>query len=291
MENSLVLIDPATGTHRIADPTGTHLRVDDLAPHRGDGIFETVLVTLHEDGTHLLHAQDPHFTRFIESARILELPTPDADLFHTAIDALLADFRAKNPGITSLSVRYSLSRGLDTPTAWAMTIPLDPAYTDLQRTGIRMVTADKGYDAYLGAHAPWLLLGAKTLSYATNQAVGRYAKQQGADDALFVSHDGIVLEGPTSNIIIRRGDELVTPDPKAGLLHGTTQRTVFERAGEAGLMTTYGDITVEDVLTADGVWMLSSVRMAVPVTALDGADLTVDAELTERFTDWILHPA
>lgn len=288
MQNSLVLIDPTAGTFAVADPTAAHLRVDDLAPHRGDGIFETVLITLHPDGTHAVHAQGPHFARFRNSAEILELPVPDETLFHAALDAVVEDFRAKNPEATALSVRYSLSRGLDTPSAWALTIPLDPKYAEQQVNGIRVVTLDKGYDAYLGESAPWLLIGAKTLSYATNQAAGRYAAAQGADDALFVSHDGILLEGPTSNLVIRRGEELVTPDPKAGILHGTTQRTVFSHAAEAGLLTSYGDLRLEDLMNVDGAWLVSSVRAAVPITAVDGTDIAVDSELTARMNDWIL---
>src|SRR5918999_3396908 len=42
-----------------------------------------------------------------------------------------------------------------------------------------------------------VLDGLKTLSYAANMLAGRLAKEQGADEALFVSPHGVVLEGPT----------------------------------------------------------------------------------------------
>src|SRR5699024_12476880 len=111
-----------------------------------------------------------------------------------------------------------------------------------------------------GSKAPWLLLGAKTLSYAVNQAAGRYAGAHDADEALFVSHDGIVLEGPTSDLIIRRRDRLLTPDPDAGLLSGTTQRLIFDHVDELGLRAEYSDLSLEDVKTADGAWYGSSMR-------------------------------
>ena len=93
--------------------------------------------------------------------------------------------------------------------------------------GIRVVTLDRGIDSGVPARAPWLLLGAKTLSYAVNMAAIREAKRRGADDAIFVSSDGIVLEAPTASLILRFGDRFVTPAPNGGILHGTTQLSLF----------------------------------------------------------------
>lgn len=73
-------------------------------------------------------------------------------------------------------------------------------------------------------------LGAKTLSYAINMSALRYAETQGAQDVIFVSSDGFVLEGPRSTVIVDTGDALVTPFPEHGILHGTTQRALFEVA-------------------------------------------------------------
>ena len=49
---------------------------------------------------------------------------------------------------------------------------------------------------------PWLLAGAKTLSYAVNMAALRHAERHGAGDVIFVSSDGYVLEGPRSTVVI-----------------------------------------------------------------------------------------
>ena len=155
-------------------------------------------------------------------------------------------------------------------------------HATLEAEGISAVSLDRGYDAYLGTKAPWLLIGAKTLSYAVNQAAGRYAAEQGADEALFVSHDGIVLEGPTSNLIIRRGDRLLTPNPEAGLLSGTTQRLIFDHAGELGLSAEYADFGLSEVIEADGAWYVSSMRTAVTLNQLDGNPITRDEELTAQ---------
>ncbi|GAA4283556.1 aminodeoxychorismate lyase [Brevibacterium daeguense] len=284
---SLALIDPSAGTFSLVDPTAAHLRVDDLAPHRGDGIFETVLVTVHDGGGHV-HARGPHFSRFRSSAQMLELPEPDERLWHEALDAVIAEHVSRHPDIEAFSVRYTMSRGVDHPSGWALSIPLDPAFARQRREGIAAITLDRGYVAYFGQNAPWMLVGAKTLSYAANQAAGRWAAAQGADEVLYVSHDGFVLEGPTSNVIVQRGNRLLTPDPKAGLLHGTTQQTVFARAAAAGFECTYADLRVEDLTAGDGVWLTSSARLCVPIRTLDGVELARNDELGTRMTDWVL---
>ena len=52
------------------------------------------------------------------------------------------------------------------------------------------------------AEMPWLLAGAKTLSYAVNMAALRHAERNGAGDVIFVSSEGHVLEGPRSTVVI-----------------------------------------------------------------------------------------
>ncbi len=284
--NALALIDVAAGTHRLADPLQPQLRVDDLAPHRGDGIFETVLVTRAGDGLRV-HARRPHLNRFRQSADMLDLPAPAPEVFDAAVDAVASRFARDNPGVDEFTVRYAMSRGVDEPLGWALTIPVDTKYERQRREGIRVLSADRGYDAYFGQVAPWQLVGAKTLSYATNMAAGRWAAANGADDVLYVSHDGIALEGPSSNLLVRRGQQLMTPDPKAGLLHGTTQQTIFSRASQSGMLCSYEDLALADVASADAAWLVSSARMAVPIVSLDGTAVPIDEEFTAQLHSWV----
>ena len=139
------------------------------------------------------------------------------------------------------------------------------------RDGIRVVTLDRGYDSGAPARAPWLLLGAKTLSYAVNMAAIREAKRRGADDAIFVSSDGIVLEAPTASLILRVGDRFVTPAPTGGILQGTTQLSLFEHGSRSRASTTaYETSRRRSSRRADAAWLVSSVRLAAPITAIDG---------------------
>ncbi|WP_152347144.1 aminotransferase class IV [Brevibacterium sp. CFH 10365] len=290
MTDLLILVDPAAGTFALTDLTAAQLPVTDLSAHRGDGIFETVLVSMGAHGATVV-SRERHFTRFQASASALDLPDPDQGLWDRVIDSLIAEVAAADPGIVEFGIRYALSRGEQgadgefRPRGWAFPVTVDDHIRSAREQGVTAVSLDRGFEAYIGSKAPWLLIGAKTLSYAVNQAAGRYAAANDADEALFVSHDGIVLEGPTANLLIRRGDRLLTPNPDAGLLSGTTQRLIFDHAEVLGLQAEYADLRLQDVKDADGAWFVSSMRTAVAVRELDGNAIPVDEKLTERFQE------
>ena len=119
----------------------------------------------------------------------------------------------------------------------------------MRERGIRVVTLDRGLDSGAAARAPWLLLGAKTLSYAVNMAAIREAKRRGADDAIFVSSDGIVFEAPTASLILRIGDRFVTPEPSGSILQGTTQVSLFEFLEGRGFETAYEAVPAASLAT------------------------------------------
>ncbi|GAA1509953.1 aminotransferase class IV [Brevibacterium permense] len=292
MTDPLILVDPTTGTFELTDLGAAQLPVTDLSAHRGDGIFETVLVGMGEHGATVV-SRERHFTRFRASASALDLPDPDQGLWDRVIDSLIAEVAAADPENVEFGIRYALSRGEQDANGafrgrgWAFPVPVDDHIRTAREQGVTAVSLDRGFDAYIGSKAPWLLIGAKTLSYAVNQAAGRYAAANDADEALFVSHDGIVLEGPTANLIIRRGDHLLTPNPEAGLLSGTTQRLIFDHAEELGLSAEYADLSLDDVKAADGAWYVSSMRTAVALRELDGNAISVDQTLTDRFQEII----
>ena len=140
------------------------------------------------------------------------------------------------------------------------------------------------------ARAPWLLLGAKTLSYAVNMAALREARRHGADDAIFTTSDGFVLEAPTASLILRRGDTFVTPAPNAGILQGTTQLSLFDHLEQRGFATAYETIPATSLVEADAAWLLSSIRLAAPIVEIDGTGIRHDIALTAEINAYLLSP-
>ncbi len=264
------------------DPAAPALTVGELSTQRGDGIFESIGVV---DG----HAQEvgPHLERLAHSARLCELPAPNTAQWRAAVE-----LAAEHCGAGESVIKLILSRGVEhgpAPTAW-VTAAEASDFSRARREGIAVVTLDRGYPLDVPARAPWLLLGAKTLSYAVNMAALREARRRGADDAIFTTTDGYVLEAPTASLILRRGDTFTTPAPTAGILHGTTQLSLFEHLEARGFAVAYETIPAVALAAVDAAWLVSSVRLAAPITAIDGAALPVDAEFTASLNAYLLSP-
>lgn len=268
----------------LADPEVPLLRADDLGVLRGDGVFETVLVV---DGVAV--ELDAHLARLARSAALLDLPAPDPAAWRccarTAIDAWV--------GGPEMALRLILTRGVEgsgAVTGYAMGSPVSPALLAQRRDGIAVVTLTRGIGSELAGQAPWLLLGAKTLSYAVNMAAVRHAERLGAQDVVFTTADGFVLEGPTSTVVVAQGRTLRTPPAELGILPGTTQAALFRTAGAAGWHTRVEPLRPADLLAADGVWLCSSVRLITRVHTLDGHPLP-DGGLTATLRGLLPLPA
>ena len=266
------------GTARTVGPDEPVVTAFDQGLGRGDGVFESVLVT----GGRTPHL-DAHLARLHRSAALLDLPHPGEDAVRALVAAIVADWPADVDGACRVFLTRGLGEGAP-PTLLALLAPV-PAETIRQRDeGIAVVTLSLGIPADFRTTAPWLLGGAKTLSYAVNMAAQRHAHAVGADDVVFTSLEGRLLEGPTSTVVWAADGRLHTPPVETGILAGTTQARLFARAGDDGWPTAVTPGTVEDLRAADAVWLLSGIRGAAPVTRLDGAERG-DAGLTRQVRD------
>jgi 4-amino-4-deoxychorismate lyase len=236
----------------------------DLGLGRGDGVFESVAVV----GGGTPHAAD-HLARLSRSAALMELPDPGQATWRALIGAVLAGWPADAEGVCRLFLTRGLGEGL-APTALALLSPVPAEVLRQRAEGIAVVTLGLGVPAGFRASAPWLLGGAKTLSYAVNMAAQRHSHRLGADDVVFTSLEGQLLEGPTSTVVWSAAGVLHTPPLDTGILAGTTAARLFARAAEAGRPTSVTVGTVADLHAADAVWLLSGVRGAATVHTVDG---------------------
>lgn len=272
---------PGAPAFSLVDPAGAYISVLDLGVTRGDGIFETISA-----GNGHPQALEPHLRRFARSARLLDLPAPDLDAWRAAILAVIAELGP----LQEVAVKTVLTRGVEgdgRPTGWVHG-QVSPDFSSQRTTGIAVVMLDRGLRHDVEHTSPWLLASAKTLSYAINRAAVREAARRGADDVIFVSSDGYVLEGPTSTVLVRRGNSLLTPGTGLGILEGTTQGSLFDFAADRGMSTGFELFTPETLRQADALWLVSSVRHAAPIHTLDGTPFPVDAALTTAINAYLI---
>ena len=258
----------------LRDPDAPLLCADDLAAVRGDGVFETLLVR--DGGACLVGA---HLARLTHSARLMDLPAPDLTAWRSAIDKAAAEWVDSTATEGALRLVYSRGRERGSaPTAYVTVNPLADRVGAVRRNGVTAMTLDRSLPAAGADAMPWLMAGAKTLSYAVNMAALRYAARHGADDVIFLSTDGYILEGPRSTVVIATaGDDgrtcLLTPPPWYPILRGTTQQALFDVARDKGYDCDYRALRPADLVVAQGVWLISAITLAARVHTLDGTAL------------------
>jgi branched-chain amino acid aminotransferase len=114
-----------------------------------------------------------------------------------------------------------------------------------------------------------VLNGIKSLSYGANMLMTRIAKEAGADEALLVRPDGIVLEPPTSSIFWVAEGALRTTAIVEGVLESITR----DRLLQAVPGIEEGAWTLDDLKGASEAFLASTTREVQAVASIDGVAL------------------
>ena len=225
------------------------LPTSDSSIIRGDGCFEAV-----RSYRGSLFRLDDHLDRLEFSAAALGLVVPSRDSLHRWTSAVVA-------GRDDCVVRIILTRGGAVPGAdgpgrcVVMSHPLPPLAGAMRLFPVAAPWHPAG--------RPWQLAGVKTISYAPNLAASRQAGAAGFDDALLISDDATVLEGPTFSVGWINDGTIHTPSLDLGILASITRRVVME---VTDVKETVADLGV--VLDADEVFVMSTLKEVTPVIAL-----------------------
>lgn len=261
----------------ILDPAQPIVRADDQGVVRGDGVFDALLAVRGE-----ARDLEAHLDRLEVSAGLLQLPVPDRAGFTTAVEAALAAWDWQSDPEAVLRMIFTRgAEGIEDPNGWVIAAPLDEASRRQRSEGVRVLLLDRGFDGTQIADLPWLLPGAKSLSYGINMAAKRYAIANGADDVVFVTPDAALLEGPTSSVVLDLDGELVTP-PLDGILRSITIDDLANAAEAAAVPMRFAPLATSDFDRCRGAWLLSSGRILARITHVDGRSLPsspLDAQL------------
>jgi 4-amino-4-deoxychorismate lyase len=249
----------ATG-RGLCDPSDPVIPADDEALLRGRAAFETLRVY-----TGRPFRLETHLDRLVASAEGMGLPRVERRRLQV-LTALVLPSAAQGDAV--LRLVWTAGSESRPPTGLALLSPVPAWIDEVRARGARAVSL-------LGVRAavPWLLPGVKSTSYAVNMAAEAEAKRRGADDAIFVDAEGIVLEGTVTNVWWRTGDTLHTPALELGILAGVTRAAVLELASVAGLDLAEGVYPLRNLLDADEAFTSSSVRELMPLVELDGQAL------------------
>jgi len=244
----------------LVDPAEPVVRADDEALLRGRAAFETLKVY----GGRPFRLEE-HLERLTASAASIGLP-PVERVRLQVLAGLVLPKAAR--GDASLRLVWTAGPEGGPPSGLALLSEI-PDWIDAAREQGSAAVSLLG----VRAAVPWLLPGVKSTSYAANMAADAEAKRRGADEAIFVDADGILLEGTVTNVWWRSGEVLRTPSLELGILAGVTRAALIELAPDGGYRVEEGVFPLQDLLDADEAFTSSSVREVMPLVEIDGRSL------------------
>ena len=262
---------------RLLPADGLHLSAFDRGFQLGDGVFET----LRARGGRPTELAD-HLARLRRSADGLDIAmlTDLEAQVAVGIAKLLAADGFDGPA-SDVSLRITVSRGAFrgrgllppneavSPTIAIQAWPVAATPDGHLEHGLHLVASAVRRDP----KNPLATL--KTISRADYVYARLEARRAGADDALFLTLDGYLSEGTTSNIfLVRRAPdgelELATPSLECAILPGTTRSWLLGWGNREGLRAVEGMLAPTELLAAEEAFLSSSVAGVLPVTRFDG---------------------
>ncbi len=121
-----------------------------------------------------------------------------------------------------------------------------------------------------GRHAASPLAGVKTISWLNSVwAVGE-AHREGFDEVVLLNERGEVSECTAANIFVVKKDRVMTPPLSSGCLEGVTRGVLMEIAADAGTSITEQTLHLEDLYSADEVFITSTNRNAIGAIEIAG---------------------
>jgi branched-chain amino acid aminotransferase len=233
----------------------------------GDGLFETIRAY-----AGWVFALDRHLARLKKGADQIGISfNGEVGKWRQVMSELL---RRNCLQAADASLRLMVTRGPDvlgsllppdvlpSPTLLLVAKPLDAGIAERQQVGIGAVTVHWG--------SPFNPLQIKSLDYLYNMLAMVQAHREGAQEALFVDHDGCVVEGATSNLFSFSNGALTTPPLSSGLLPGITRDVIIELAQKENLTVSESPVHLNDLPTVEEAFLTGSLKEIMPLIAIDG---------------------
>lgn len=215
----------------------------------GSGIFETVRT---ENGSVQLLSR--HMRRALASAREMSISIPDQELMLNAIDELLI---AEPQELGKLRLSFSKERFIATHESYAS-----------QETDYKVTIATRAESTSARQH--------KVFPYDSRLELLQSAINAGCDEVILIDENNRVSEGAVSNYAFRINGQWQTPPITAGILPGVIRALAVEKCG-----VVVRDISRAELSACEAALVMSSLKIAVPVSSIDGRSLTTDLDVRD----------
>jgi len=244
--------------------------------HYGSGVFEGIRAYETPKGSAVFRLTD-HLKRFDNSARLLHMELP------YSID----DLRA---ACNELIVTNGLPECYLRPIAFYGYGELGVA---ARNNPVETVIMSWPWGSYLGEENLALGIRAKISSWQrmppnvvphVSKATGVYlnsmlavqeAQNAGYDEAIMLTPEGTVADGPGETIFVVKKGTIYTPDLSTGILHGITRDTVIQIAADLGYTVLEKTLIRSDLYLADEVFMCGTAAEVTPVASVDDHEIGV----------------
>jgi 4-amino-4-deoxychorismate lyase len=239
----------------------------------GDGLFETMAA--HDGDVRWLAL---HMDRLAEGCSRLEIPMPPRTLLEQEI-------RAHCPPQRSAVIKLIVTRGSGergyrpperaTPTRVLAIAPWPELPAEHYRRGIEVCVLKMR----LGENP--LLAGLKHLSRLEHVVAQLELRGRAVAQGLLLDTSDKIVGGTSSNLFVVRGDELATPLLGRCGVRGVMRRAVLESARALGIAASERELTLDDVLAADELFVTNALFGIWPIAAIDARRFTA-GPLTRR---------
>ncbi len=271
------------------DDARIHVGVHGL--HYGTGVFEGIRCYDTPKGPAVFRLTD-HMQRLVNSARLIDMQLPyTVDELRAACNDLL--------GANGLAESYIR------PIAFYGYGQLGVSARD---NPIETVIMSWPWGTYLGEEAltegirakisSWQRIPANVVPHAS-KASGVYlnsmlavneARRAGYDEAILLTPDGNVADGPGETIFVVSGGKVFTPDLSSGILHGITRDSIIQIAHDLGYEVVEKILIRSDLYLADEVFMCGTAAEVTPLRSVDDHEIgvgDVTRELQKAYLDTV----
>ena len=269
-----------------------NLHVSAHALHYGTAIFEGIRCYATDRGPAIFRLRE-HLNRMYASAAVygLKLPYTQAQMCEACCSVV------RQNGFSSCYVRPICYYG--SATLGLVPDPCPPQTAVLAWPWGLLHGAESLEKGVRITVSPWLKFDSRMMP-ATAKASGQYlnsilavrdAKKRGFDEAVLLSVDGFITEGPGENLFLVKEGKLFTNDERQPILMGITRQTVLELAQELGIEVSIREMRLEDLFSADEAFFTGTAAEVAPIRQVDdmtigkGARGPVTAKLQSAYLD------